>query len=103
MMKTSANAKNSRRKDKMKEYFCPVCDALFDLPKEWVSPCCGVATNGGEDYDCPECKQTFDEDMEIPKCPNCGNIGDGYHIQPDLVDCFREEDKKNGKELEEQK
>lgn len=71
-----------------KDYFCPKCGQGFDVPARFVSPCCGTATNGGDNYECPECKQGFPEDEEIPECPFCGNIGDTIFVQPDHWDCL---------------
>jgi hypothetical protein len=70
-----------------KDFFCPACGKGFDIPVKWVSPCCGTEMNGGDDYTCPECKQVFMEDYEIPACPHCGNIGDYANSQPDHWDC----------------
>jgi hypothetical protein len=71
-----------------KDYFCPGCGQGFDVPSKYVSPCCGVETNGGDNYNCPECKQEFEEDAEIPECPHCGNIGDTIYVQPGYWDCY---------------
>lgn len=69
-------------------YFCPECKTFFEVPDEWVSPCCGAETNGGSDYNCPECGEKFAEDEEIPKCPTCGNIGGHLFSQPDHEECY---------------
>ncbi len=70
------------------DYFCPLCDNFFDNPANWLSPCCGAETNGGDDYNCPECGECFAGIGEIPECPHCGNSG-GLYIQPDGSGCFR--------------
>jgi protein gp37 len=71
------------------DYFCPACNGFFDIPAKMSSPCCGAETNGGDNYNCPECGEKFDESAEIPECPHCGNSGGGPCIQPDVSGCFR--------------
>jgi protein gp37 len=70
------------------EFFCPQCDNYFDIPERYLSPCCGEKTRGDDDYICTKCKQPFPEDEEIVECPNCGNSGGSYYIQPDHHTCF---------------
>jgi len=90
------------------EFFCPQCQNYFDEPKIWACPNCGVETsnaketkNGNYDLVCANCKEGFNGDEEIPKCPNCNNQGGGRYIQPDYEYCIYSGDKQDGAVIKE--
>ena len=68
------------------DYFCPVCDEFFDVPAEYMSPCCRgpsgndppVMIDGREWLTCPGCGERFETHEELTVCPN-GHAGGVEH------------------------
>ncbi|HUX02092.1 MAG TPA: DUF5131 family protein [Phycisphaerae bacterium] len=78
------------------DMFCPACDAFFDSPEDWLSPCCHASVKDVMPDDdnkilCPECNERFECDEEKIECPECGEFGGGYYLEPEYCSVIDDE------------
>ena len=50
---------------------CPSCGSWVD-EGDPVCPSCGAYFSDSEEYECPNCHETFHADYDDEECPFCG-------------------------------
>ena len=76
-----------------KEYYCPLCEQSFDIPKRYVSPCCfsecDEVKDSSQNEKCRKCGKIHEADYIEIECPHCEHNGSNGRVSPGHWECMR--------------